>query len=411
MKNKLRVLLLSTFAIITHFFRKIGLIKIAKTAVILPPASPGSLGDEVLVLSLCNELKKNEIEQVLILDQVKDNSWSYLNLIHSSYYFNNFSINMKDFISGIFLIWKIRSYRYFYCIGADTLDGFYGNWVSLTRLSIVRYAHRIGLLCTITGFSYNENPTIESVNALSELEPSIRVCVRDPISYKRVTQIRKAIQVSDLAFLYEKVTNSSNISETTFWIETQKIEGRSIMGVNLSPISIFKKTDIVSSILDELSETLNRIIETTSTSLVFIPHDFREGNLSDRLIIENVIKGINSKFHVHFVNKHLLPEEIRSIASECDVALSGRMHFSIACFTQSIPVISISYQSKFSGLYEFFGLRNLEIANWTNQDDLCSQIEESILYIRDNKENIKNKIDSTLPLLKKISRDNIWADL
>ena len=49
--------------------------------------------------------------------------------------------------------------------------------------------------------------------------------------------------------------------------------------------------------------------------------------------------------------------QVKAISGHCDLILSGRMHLAIASLGQGVPVVCLTYQDKFEGLMEHFGLK------------------------------------------------------
>ena len=92
------------------------------------------------------------------------------------------------------------------------------------------------------------------------------------------------------------------------------------------------------------------------------------------------------------------------MCSYIDIALSGKMHFAIACLGQCVPTVCISYNGKFEGLYMHFGLKELIIEPSLLSDyKRVTELFNSAFICR---EDLRKQIASRISAVRKLSYVN-----
>jgi polysaccharide pyruvyl transferase WcaK-like protein len=99
--------------------------------------------------------------------------------------------------------------------------------------------------------------------------------------------------------------------------------------------------------------------------------------------------------------------EIKAAAAALDVAISGRMHFAIACLGSGTPVASFEYQDKFAGMYELFGLQELCVPGVDSLD--TSAIVGLIELLHTRADIFRRAVRGRLPFVRELSARNISA--
>ena len=366
-KEQILSQLLDTYAATLRVLRKTKVCARAdESALFLPPDDPGSLGDEAMLAAGMKRLANRGIKQIGIVSlKSTAANWENLELVTDT-------INMRGhFVSGS---WKDRfrfvrivsRYDRFYCVGADVMDGFYSNTTTLRFLNLVALAAKTGADATILGFSFNEQPTPASVQALANLPASVRLCSRDPISHKRLTHFiqRPVDLVADAAFLLEPAGDSELAVGVSRWVRQQRAAGRTVVGINANPLHQQKLTqlkfdDFIRLYADALVELFS---SAPMLSFLMIPHDFR-GKDSDVSLASSILAALPSEMKPYCmqVPTPCSAAEIKFICADLDVVFTGRMHLAIACLGQGIPVAGVTYQGKFEGLFNHFKLQGMTI--------------------------------------------------
>lgn len=370
-----------------------------RTAIILPPASPGSLGDEALLKATINILKQKAFVKIAVI------AYQYPSEL-DSYGKIDGVINMSKYFKKIYLqdneIKKIlRGYDNFFCLGADVLDGYYSEKHSLWRIGLIRMANEVGLKTTVLGFSFSEHPKSGPVKEMRNLPENIVLCSRDPVAYEMIYRSlkRKIRRTADIAFLLppEKTAMTDKIQQ---WINEAHSKGRLVMMINprykiLSKYAGADLEKIISTYVDLIKGLFS---ENNGLSLLFISHDFRElkGDITDYNLSKMIIKQL--PFEIKQNCKNLRPPfkaaEVYTICSFVDFILTGRMHLAIASLSMKTPVVCFTYKNKVEGLFKHFKLEELLI-----QPIEFMNVNRMIKYIQANlsrRGQIKAQINSEI---------------
>jgi polysaccharide pyruvyl transferase WcaK-like protein len=327
---------------------------------------------------------------------------------------------VKQLISKVFLLvgsWWERfrfvnegsRYEHFYCLGADVMDGFYSDNVTLLRLHLVALAAKTGADSAILGFSFNHQPTDATVQSLSQLPANVRLCCGDPISHQRVKQcVKHPVElVADLAFMLQPAQDSDLALSVSRWVSAQKAQGRVVLGINANALHLTKVTRLNRNEFIQFyaNAFINLFSRNQKISLLMIPHDFR-GDDSDVSIAQAILEAMPAaiKPYCMQVPTPCSAAEIKSICAELDLVLTGRMHLAIACLGQGISVGGVTYQGKFEGLFHHF-----ELSGMTIEPEKAFQPGVLTHFLTDllaKREDIHQQILSHLAHMKALSRSN-----
>jgi polysaccharide pyruvyl transferase WcaK-like protein len=131
--------------------------------------------------------------------------------------------------------------------------------------------------------------------------------------------------------------------------------------------------------------------------------------MSDERIVDEIYRGLPGPARDRTRCVPVTPgaAEIKAIAAELDAAISGRMHFSIACLGSCTPVASFEYQDKFSGLYELFDLRGLCVPGEGSDDS--SEVLRLAEHLFSQADATRNAIHRKLPSVRRLAQRNIDA--
>jgi len=366
-------------------------------AIIVPPADPGSLGDEAMIQALTTKLRRKLYTVDLLVSDVNQD-WSHIDGIRRK-------VSEKDYLEAL------PDYANFYLIGADVLDGYYSAKTPQKLLWYTFVAAHLSGRATIIGSSFNRTPTKEVIASFSILPTSVRVCMRDKFSlnnFKEKTG-RDATLVSDVAFLL-KPAISDHTSPYTRWTHEQKLIGQKVVGVNMSQHSFL---DIgfgdPKYNARYMAAELRRVLDSRpEISLIFLPHDIRP-NFGDAEILSGVFSQLSEKYpnRVKLVDTKLVGAAgIKAIARTVNVIVSGRMHLAIASLGTGVPVASMVYQGKFEGLYAHFNIEGLTVSPRDVLDNK-GKFAEIITILLTQEQELREKIAQHLPAVLKLSKNNL----
>ncbi|MCA9528756.1 MAG: glycosyltransferase [Myxococcales bacterium] len=352
--------------------------RIGRATLILPPSTPGSLGDEAMMAVCFERLAEEQGARVGVVDFTSARAvWpgapEGLAHVSASGYFGAGHLRSLPR-----LVRALRGYDRLWCLGADVLDGHYAPAGSVRRITLAHVAAELGLEVTVLGFSVNATPDAEALAALSELPPSVRLCLRDPVSHARSLAAlgRPVVQAADLAFdLAPAASAPADVGELLAWIHARRDEGCVVVGLNASHRSLIDATGaspaaVAERYASELSAALSADTGDRPArprlAFVLVPHDYRDHppEASDAAMTAEILARLDpgARARVRAFPGRATAALAKRVAGAVDVVVSGRLHFAIAALGEGTPAATVSYQGKLDGLYANFGLEGLAVA-------------------------------------------------
>lgn len=297
-------------------------------------------------------------------------------------------------------------------LGADCMDGFYSPTLSLELLSLHDLCSKTpNLRSRLLGFSFNASPSWLMVRAFRSLSSDIKICLRDSVSLSRYQKKvnRPASLVADAAFLLQPDANFPLYEEIKTWTDTQRTNGQTIIGLNFHPmLRTYSDSEDIKSDAMLLAKNIERILaQYSEISFVFIPHDDRS-RLTDNLMLSTMYAylkelKINSGRVFYSPDVPRAPQ-LKALCGLLDGLISSRMHLAIAALGMKAPVLAATYQGKFEGLFQHFGLDETYLLNPKRflSDDMISTFGSFIKRIPE----LKRQISERLPLVQELSNAN-----
>jgi polysaccharide pyruvyl transferase WcaK-like protein len=362
-----------------------------KVAVLEPcPTSNGSAGDEALISGVCRFARERKsTDAVYVVSFLPD----YKGILPSGATYGGYLHENGNFLERMFsyLKWPffIRKFDSFYIIGADLIDGYYFSPVSCFLFFLARLAAILKVDAHIVSASFNDNPPSDVKKSLAALPSTVRLHLRDKFSAERVKAIvkRPVYYSADVAFgLVPEETPTSQ--SMTNWIARQRNQRRQILVLNVNMLPIGKQyPGKEKQYLDQWHAwTLGML--GSQCSILFISHDYR-GEWGDQIAAEKLYGQLTEsmKGFCLLPDKNLHAAEIKDIVRKADLVVTGRMHLAIGALGSGIPVVGYAYQSKFEGIFDLFGQKNMV----RSIDFVFNDIENEIRFCLDalkNKEEI-----------------------
>lgn len=109
----------------------------------------------------------------------------------------------------------------------------------------------------------------------------------------------------------------------------------------------------------DVAKALDKLIETKSAHVIFIPQVTATKGDDDRIVSRRVQKSMQHKKHITVVNEVPNHHEIKSIYDNLDLLLGTRFHSVIFSLTSFVPVVAIEYEHKTSGI-----MHDLRLDKW-----------------------------------------------
>lgn len=254
-------------------------------------------------------------------------------------------------------LFKGAPYDGFFILGADIMDGYY-YWEGVSTLIVAAdLAARNGVPTTILGCSFNDRPAPELVPYYTQMSREVSLNMRDVISLERIEAFApvKTRLVADCAFTLPRGTAPV---EAVAWIEAQRAAGRTVIGVNAHPMLIKNATEAeVERITASVTAALVQNSGGREVAWLMLPHDYR-GRDGDAVCLRPIYERLSEAggIETHFLEGTHRAADLKALCGHLDGVVTGRMHLAIASLGMGVPVLSLTYQEKFEGLYRHFNL-------------------------------------------------------
>jgi polysaccharide pyruvyl transferase WcaK-like protein len=392
----------------SRVLRQLGMIRRSTaSALLLPPAAPGSLGDEAMVLSTVAALREVGVNRIgiVVLGAGEWQKWQG-------------DVEIVDLVSRRWTLAKLRfllaalRFGRFYCLGADIMDGRYSPQGPMRITELAGLASKAGIPTSILSFSFSDRPTEGALHALRKLPDDVRLCVRDPISHERVSSRlnRAADLVADAAFLLEPQLDTRTVAKTSHWINEEHERSRIVIGVNLNHrLYLSSGRDALDDVVAKLSDALVALFSSRSDlSFLLIPHDYRPYKQypGDAEVAESVLCRLPRELRARtLVLTHpCRAAEVKAICGSLDLVVTGLMHLAIGSLGQGTPVACLPYQGKFDGLMSHFGLRGsiTDPAGVLDGDKLA----RFVVPLIERRVQTRAKIEAALPRIRRLAQAN-----
>jgi polysaccharide pyruvyl transferase WcaK-like protein len=97
--------------------------------------------------------------------------------------------------------------------------------------------------------------------------------------------------------------------------------------------------------------------------------------------------------------------EIKGIVGETDCVLTGKMHVAVAALGRGVPVACVTYQDKFEGLMQHFGLDDVLMSG----DKACEPgaLTEFFERLLARRNTLRAEVASRLPEVTALSMQNV----
>jgi polysaccharide pyruvyl transferase WcaK-like protein len=313
----------------------------------------GSLGDMAMFTALLQSLRKQNADATFTLIGMRNHSITVPGIGEVPV-----AAAWSGKAGSIAFDRLIRQQHAIFVMGADILDGKYGAARVQRIVGYCNHSVRLGIPATILGFSFNRHPRRPAIHALAGLHPRVRVNVRDQASldrFRRMVGIPASL-CADSAFLMPSASEPDPEAEA--WIAAMRASGRSPVGVNLNAHALEPALAQIGAdaLIDHIANQLKLAGEANQLAFMLIPHDLKPQS-ADVAMLQALDKQLQQKGFPHArYSPFSRPDIIKRVVGMLDFVITGRMHLAIAALGSGTPVLSITYQDKFEGLYQHFGL-------------------------------------------------------
>lgn len=362
----------------------------------------GSMGDMAMLAGLLQSLRKHNADATFTLIGMRNHSITVPGIGEVPVV-----AVWSEKAGSIAFDRLIRQQHALFVMGADILDGKYGAARVQRIVEYCNHSVRLGIPATILGFSFNRHPRRPAVHALARLHPPVRVNVRDQASldrFRRMVGI-PANLCADSAFLMPPASDPDPEAEA--WIAAMRAAGRSPVGVNLNAHALEPALAQVGTdaLIDHIANQFKLAGEANQLALMLIPHDLKPQS-ADVAMLQALERQLQLKGFPHArYSPFSRPDIIKRVVGMLDFVITGRMHLAIAALGSGTPILAITYQDKFEGLYQHFDLP-LE-HTLSPLQCLSNEILSRINTLCENRRDLRARIRDRLPQVVELASLNL----
>ena len=201
------------------------------------------------------------------------------------------------------------------------------------------------------------------------------------------------------------------IPDSAFNLKTEKIEfpqieGKEVIGINISPM-ILKYEEKENITYKNYFNLVKSILEETNYSVALITH-VTNNTGGDYTVNEKLYHDFSEYKDRIILVPEMKAENIKYIISKCKIFIGARTHATIAAYSNSVPTLVVGYSVKARGIAkDLFGTYDnyvIPVQSLREENDLVSAFK----WIEERKENIKKELQEKIPSYK--SRINNIAE-
>lgn len=295
-------------------------------------------------------------------------------------------------------------------VGADVIDGHYGEFLAAKLLIEADIAARYGISTTVLGFSLNATAAPCLAEILDNIHPGVAINVRDPISMARFQKFTKAKarMVADSAFMLVPNTEPAAVQEVRKYVDARHAAGRKVIIFNIHPLF---SNEVTQAQIDQLVEVSARAIEDSTrqraVSWLLLPHDYR-GGAGDAICLRPLYEKLKGRLgdDVYYMEGKHTAATLKGMAAQVDGVITGRMHLAIGALGSGVPTAGITYQDKFEGLYQHFGLPDWLLVP-TSRIITDGYLIDLMSRFIDEIDSLRVTVGTALPAIKAMSEQNL----
>ena len=278
----------------------------------------GSRGEDAMITATVAEVRKQNPEvdiTVMVASQQAEA------LARSRGLMTSWVWTEKNFIEAVVKSLNHSRPDAVFVIGADVIDGHYGEVWGVRLLLVADIAARMGIPASVIGFSLNNSPRPIIIEVLNALHKGVRLCLRGQTSLQRLRQWTSAhgMLVADCAFLLTvELTPSTKPLES--WAAERRAKGRQIIAFNLHPM-LFPEDSrgrLTALVVEKAKEALVEVSKRRNVAWLLLPHDFRDA-IGDEGCLGSIFDDLRPQLgdDIEFYNHADSASALKAVAGSC----------------------------------------------------------------------------------------------
>lgn len=233
-----------------------------------------------------------------------------------------------------------------------------------------------------------EPKILEKPEIAEDIKSFDLITARETISYEALKKVNpNTVLVCDSAFLLNKkdIDFPDNFGD------------RDIVGINASPL--IEECENGKGVVRENYENLiEYILNNTDMKIALIPHVVWEA-VDDRKILSDFYNKYKGSGRVLLL-EDCGCEELKGYISKCRYFIGARTHATIAAYSTCVPTLVVGYSVKARGIaQDLFGTWENYVLPAQELKDK-NELSNAFKWLCDNENNIKNKLEKTIPEYK-----------
>jgi polysaccharide pyruvyl transferase WcaK-like protein len=371
----------------------------------------GSRGEDAMIMATATMvLKTNPAAEITVLVASRE-----AEIVGRHRGFRTASIwNEGDFVDSMAGFFREIGPDAVFVVGADLIDGHYGEVWGAKLLIAADIAARMGIPVSILGFSFNQRPSALIVDVLNELHRGVILNVRDEMSLERIHRLTTArgLIVADSAFLLKAETIPSVVA-TAGWAEERRRTGSRIVAFNIHPM-LFPRASRqqIEALVAKSADALAEVSQLRNVAWLLLPHDFRN-ELGDDICLRPIMNRLTPRLgdYICYFDGEYPASVLKSVVGIPDGVVTGRMHLAIAGLGQGVPAAGLTYQDKFEGLFRHFELSGEFLLSPSAILD-GNNLRDFLLRFYDKMPVLRETVTRRLPAVTAMSKVNfriLWS--
>jgi len=270
-------------------------------------------------------------------------------------------------------------------VGADIIDGGYHARSAAGTWALAAASAQAGIDTRVLGFSWKPNVAAPvQFNALRAAEAGVKLLVRDPDSFDRITADGISAElVADTVFTLPRPEESTGLRPRRV---------------------LFNVSGLIRSRLDLIPDYVRVItsLQESGYEIHILPH-VDNPTSSDIIASKELLERLPSTDAVTAHATLVAPMAVKQLADTASFVVTGRMHLAVLALSMSTPAIVLATQGKVSGLMQMFDMPEMCIEPKTG---CAEEILDRVRQIEAGGDALRGRIESRLSQVTSLAHRN-----